>query len=409
MRRPIRLLSIFRKTLREQSRDLWVLALSLVAAPFFVVLYWLLFVGGSTAYGVLVLNADRGAVLADGTMFSAGDELVAGLEKVTYASGSPLLRVRRASDLESAKATLANRDAALLLVLPEDFSRGILAFREATSGGDGAPVGGSDGPSGPPAAPTVTFIGDLTSAAYAVSSVLTLATLDEYLQAATGQTRPVELAEEPLGASGVRTEFETYVPGLLILSVTLLIFLAAMTVAREVETGAVRRLRVTPMTSFDLLAGISLNQVLVGVTAVLLTFGTAYLFGFRSQGPLWVAILVGAVTTLSVVGLGLVVAAFSRGVTDAFVIGNFPLIFLMFFSGAIYPLPRTALFTLGGHAVAIYDFIPATHAVVALNKVLTLGAGLGQVAYELIALVALSAVYFAAGVWLFQRRHLRRS
>jgi ABC-2 type transport system permease protein len=81
----------------------------------------------------------------------------------------------------------------------------------------------------------------------------------------------------------------------------------------------------------------------------------------------------------------------------------------MFFSGAIYPLPRTALFTLGGHAVAIYDFIPATHAVVALNKVLTLGAGLGQVAYELIALVVLSAVYFAAGVWLFQRRHLRRS
>jgi len=398
---PVRLLSIFRKTLREQSRDLWLLALSLVAAPFFVVLYWLLFVGGSTAYGVLVLNADRGAALADGTVFSAGAELVAGLEKVTYASGSPLLRVRRASDLESAKATLANRDAALLLVLPEDFSEGILVARtRATPPGSPAPD--------PPAAPTVTFIGDLTSAAYAVSSVLTLATLDEYLRAATGQTRPVELAEEPLGASGVRTEFETYVPGLLILSVTLLIFLAAMTVAREVETGAVRRLRVTPMTSFDLLAGISLNQVLVGVTAVLLTFGTAYLFGFRSQGPLWVAVLVGAVTTLSVVGLGLVVAAFSRGVTDAFVIGNFPLIFLMFFSGAIYPLPRTALFTLGGHAVAIYDFIPATHAVVALNKVLTLGAGLGQVAYELIALVVLSAVYFAAGVWLFQRRHLRR-
>jgi len=394
----MRLLSIFRKTLREQSRDLWLLALTLVAAPVFVVLYWLLFIGGSTAYGVLVLNADRGAVLADGTVFSAGDELVAELGKVTYASGSPLLRVGRASDLESAKRTLANRDAALLLVLPEDFSRGILAFREATSGGGGAP-----------SAPTITFIGDLTSAAYAVSSVLTMATLDEYLQAATGQIRPVQLAEEPLGASGVRTEFETYVPGLLILSVTLLIFLAAMTVAREVETGALRRLRVTPMTSFDLLAGISLNQVLVGITGVLLTFGTAYLFGFRSQGPLWVAVLVGAVTTLSVVGLGLVVAAFSRGVTDAFVIGNFPLIFLMFFSGAIYPLPRTALFTLAGHNVAIYDFIPATHAVVALNKVLTLGAGLGQVAYELSALVVLSAVYFAAGVWLFQRRHLRRN
>lgn len=44
----------------------------------------------------------------------------------------------------------------------------------------------------------------------------------------------------------------------------------------------------------------------------------------------------------------------------------------------------------------------------ALNKIFTLGAGLGDVAFEMGALVLLSGLYFGLGVWLFQRMHLRR-
>jgi hypothetical protein len=65
------------------------------------------------------------------------------------------------------------------------------------------------------------------------------------------------------------------------------------------------------------------------------------------------------------------------------------------------------LFTIAGRAIGPYDILPPTHAVVALNKILTLGASLGDVAYELTALVVLSVLYFVAGAWLFQRMHLR--
>jgi ABC-2 type transport system permease protein len=119
-----------------------------------------------------------------------------------------------------------------------------------------------------------------------------------------------------------------------------------------------------------------------------------------------VAILVGAVTTFSIIGTGLVVACFSRTVTQAFLLANFPLALFMFFSSAVFPVPKVPLFTLGGRAIGLYDILPPTHAVVALNKVLTLGAGLGDVAYELAALLILSAAYFSLGVWLFQRTHL---
>ena len=65
------------------------------------------------------------------------------------------------------------------------------------------------------------------------------------------------------------------------------------------------------------------------------------------------------------------------------------------------------MFTIAGHGVSPYDFLPPTHAVAALNKILTLGAGLKDVTYELIALLLLSSLYFAIGVWCFRRVHLR--
>jgi ABC-2 type transport system permease protein len=210
-----------------------------------------------------------------------------------------------------------------------------------------------------------------------------------------------------LGASAARTEFENYVPGLLVLSVTLLMFQAAMTVAREVEGGTLRRLQLTRMTSFELLGGISAWLIVVAVAEVLLAFLTAWALGFRSQGAIWIAVAVGVVTSLSIIGVGLIIACFAKTVSQAFVIANFPWGLFAFLSGAIFPLPRATLFTIAGHAVGLTDILPPTHAVVALNKVLTLGAGLGDVVYELTALLTLSVAYFAAGVWLFKRAHLK--
>jgi len=124
-------------------------------------------------------------------------------------------------------------------------------------------------------------------------------------------------------------------------------------------------------------------------------------------GPVWVAMLVGAITSLSVIGVGLIVASFSKTVAQAFVIANFPLGVFMFFTGAIFPIPRMQLFQVGGFSIGLTDLLPPTHAVTALTKVMTLGAGLGDVLPELAALVFLSALYFGIGVGLFGRMHLR--
>ncbi len=385
--------SVFRKSMREQMRDIWLLSLILLAAPFFVFLYWMFFGSSLTGYEVLVLNKDTGASLPDGSTRAGGDRVVEAMKGLTY-SGKPILNVTPVAGRAEAEARLKNRDFAALVIIPEDFSRAVEAWRLEPGRASRR-------------ATSVVLVGDLTSPQYAVAAVMANTALDQYIWAAIGQKRLIEVSEEPLGVSAERTELETYVPGLLIFAVIMLIFPAAMAVAREVEKGTLRRMQLTRMTSLDFLGGVSALQVLIGAASVVLTFLAAWALGFRSQGPLWVAILVGAVTSLSIVGVGLLVACFSRSVTAAFVIANFPMMLLMFFSGAIFPIPRVSLFSIGGHAVGPYDLLPPTHAVVALNKVLAFGAGLGDVAFELAALLILSAVYFFAGVWLFKRTLLR--
>lgn len=389
----MRLYSVFIKNFREQKRDLWVLALSMAFAPLFVFIYYLITGGsGSTSYAVLVLNQDLPVALADGSELAAGDAVVEGLRALTYETGSPLLRVKLADDPAAAEKRLENCEAPLLLIIPPDLS----AVLAAAAAGERT------------ARTDFTLIGDLTNPYYTVAAVFAYSVADSYTLGYTAEHRPVGLVETPLGGSAARSEFEMYVPGLLIFAVIIMVFQAAMSIAREIEGGKLKRLGMTRMTAFDLLGGASAWLVLVALAELLLTFAVALLCGFRSEGQLWIALLVGVITSFSIIGAGLIVACFSRNVSQAFVIANFPLGLFMTLSGSIFPLPRAEIFNLFGRGFALYDLLPPTHAVNALNKVFTMGAGLAEVWFELAALALLSGLYFAVGVVLLQRMHLRR-
>lgn len=375
-----RFFAIFRKSLKEQLRSPWELVLILLIGPMFVLLYWLFLGGGSTSYTLLVLNQDS----------PAADALVQSLREIAYPDGQPVLKLRAVTSVSEAEGLLRNRDAAALLVIPPAFSARVAAYPAQISG------------------QPVVISGDLTNPTYAVAAVLATSAADEYVRTMTGQARPVAMVERPLGGSAARSEFEVYVPGLLVVAVVMMLFSAALRVTREVESGGFKRLALTHVTPLEYLAGVSAVQMLVGLSAVLMTFLSAVALGFRSQGPLWLAILVGGLSAFSVIGVGLMVAAFARTSTEAFIIANFPMVLLMFFSGGVFPLQRVPLFTLAGRAFALFDLLPQTHAVLALNKVLTLGAGLSEIAYELIMVFVLSLAYFGLGVWMFGKRAMQR-
>jgi ABC-2 type transport system permease protein len=386
----MKLWSVFRVSLREQLRSPWDLLLVLIFAPAFIIAYWSFMGGGSTYYPVLVINQDRGlCAVGDGTT-SCAEQAIAAMNLVSYKSGDALLRVTLVDNRLVAEQKLRDRDAAALVIFPPDFSQSIQAALQGQ----------------PPSGAPITFVGDLTNPYYSVAGIAANAVMDGYIQQATHQPRPLAYAEEPLGGSGTRSEFETYVPGLLIAAITLMMFSVAIAITHQLEAGVHRRLQITRMRAFDYMGGISLLYVLIAVVSLLLSFWTAQILGFRSQGPLWVAILICIITSFSVIGLGLITACFSGTSARAAIVVNFPLVLFLFFSGSVFPPVKVTLFTLGGHTFRIFDFMPHTHAVVALNKVLSLGAGLGEVAFELVAMTVLSVLYFMAGVWLFKHKHL---
>ncbi len=311
-----RFFAVFRKSLLEQVRSGWELALVLLTISAFVLVYWLFFGGGSTSYSLLVLNQDSGP---------HGAQLTQAIAGLAYPDSKPILRVKPASDRATAETQLRNRDAAALLVIPPGFSTRLDDFRAAGIPAEGEPI---------------ILSGDLTNPIYAVAAVLAGGVVEEYQREVTGQPRPVAVAEEPLGGSATRSEFETYIPGLLVVAVVMMLFTASVRVASEIERGGVRRLALTRVTSLEYLAGVSAVQMLVGFLAVLLAFVTAVALGFRSQGPLWLAVLVGGMSAFSVIGTGLIVAAFSKTTGQAFIIANFPMVLMMFFSGGVIPVQR---------------------------------------------------------------------
>jgi len=114
------------------------------------------------------------------------------------------------------------------------------------------------------------------------------------------------------------------------------------------------------------------------------------------------------VSILSVVAISLLVAGWMRTIYELLTVGVFPFFVLMFFSESMFPLPRLTLFHIAGRALYVNDILPTALTVKAFNKILNFGAGLGDIAFELTAMSVLTIIYFAAGIWLFRKRHLSR-
>jgi ABC-2 type transport system permease protein len=70
-------------------------------------------------------------------------------------------------------------------------------------------------------------------------------------------------------------------------------------------------------------------------------------------------------------------------------------------------MPTITLFTLGSYEIGLFDFIPATHGLLALQQVLIAGAGIAEVVFRVAAMTGLSLLYFVAGVVIFERMQMR--
>lgn len=380
---------VFIKSAREQIRDYWILILTLTFAPLFVFLYYLMSEVEETVYEVLFLNRDR-TVQFSGEDVNLGDTLVYYLQEYAGSQEDIYIEFKKARDRESGIKLLKEGDAHAMVVLPDNLSQSILG-----SGAMDEEI-------------VLELVGDITDVNYIVGAVWTEELINRFVMEASGIGLPFTWKETTLGYSGRRSYFELYVPGLMIFSIIMMMFTASATIVREPEAGTLERLKISKLPALSYLAGISLVQVIVGIISLLLTIVVAVLLGYEIfPGTLGYIFLIGMLTSLSMISFSLIVSAICRSVKDVAVIGTFPLLIMMFFTGAAFPLGGGRLFTLGDHTFYMNDILSPTWAVEALNKVLIRGVPAMDTYPEVMALIILTVVYFFIGVWAFRRRHMR--
>lgn len=384
----MKLRSVIRKSVIEQRRQFWIFFLTVSMAPFFVVVYHLINESSKPQYHLLVLNQDRG-LDTEGQHY--GELLIDGLGMVDTASLDLPLTITAVDDRAEALQKLKNKKADALVVLPQDFSQAVHGLIHGQGAGS----------------VQIELVGDLTNINYMVSAVWMDELVNEYVYQATQIPRPVRVVETSLGVSGERDEFDLYVPGILILSIIMLMFPASIALVTEVEHKTMVRLKLSRVGTLEFLTGVSVVQILIGIISVGLTLLVAVALGFEFSGSIPLFLFLVILTSVSIIAFSLIVAAYTRTVNEVLVVGNFPLFLFMFFTGAAFPIEGVALFSVGDYPITLQGLMSPTHAISGVNKVLILNMGWKDILPEIVALVTITVVYFCIGVIAFRRRHMR--
>ncbi|KRT55914.1 ABC transporter permease [endosymbiont of Ridgeia piscesae] len=211
------------------------------------------------------------------------------------------------------------------------------------------------------------------------------------------------LGDSPLQRQAVSGEEIRYVdwvvPGVLGMNVMFSsLFGIGFVIVRYRKNGVLKRLHATPLTAFEFLtAQVASRLLMILLVTSLVYTGTNLLVGFRMHGAYWLLFLILTAGTLSMISVGLLVAARFSSEEAANGILNLISWPMMLLSGV--------WFSLEGSDPLVQQFallLPLTHMLDAARAVMIDGAGFQDVLTEIVTLFGFSALFLAIGARSFR-------
>jgi len=207
-------------------------------------------------------------------------------------------------------------------------------------------------------------------------------------------------ARQPVSGAALRY-IDWLFPGILGMNMMFsCLFGVGYVVLRYRKSGFLKRLHATPLSAFEFLSAQVLSRLglILFVTAVLYC-GISAIIGFHNAGSTLLLILLAVIGALSMIALGLTVAA--RFSSEELVGGLLNLLTwpMMLLSGIWFSLegsPRWVQW--------VAHVFPLTHVLDAARAVMLDGAGIGQIAPHLLFLAATALGFLAFGAWSFRWR-----
>jgi ABC-2 type transport system permease protein len=385
----MKLLSIIIKSLKEQWRSFWILILTLSMGPFFIFVYYLIIETSKPHYDVAIINSDKGYNIRSAPV-NKGEEFIMFFTLSVKDSVNMPFSIIKADNKTDALQSLKNKKTDALVIIPENFSEQLV---KQQSGEKVIPA-------------EIRFYGDLTNVNYLLSALWANETMSSFIKVTTGSEDLIKISETGIGTSSNISDFDMIVPGILIVSVIMLMFTATIAFISEVENKTIIRLKLSRITTFEFISGITVVQVIVGIISILLTLLTASILGFEFHGSAAVFILIAVLTSISMIAFSLIIAALTKTANEVLIVGNFPLFLFMFFTGAAFPFRSEGLFSLFGYPVTLQGLMSPTHAISALNKIMIMQMKLSDIIPEIIALILLTIIYFLVGLILYRKKHM---
>lgn len=369
------------KSLKENLRNWKILVMTLLFAPFFLILMKLFYGGSAAVYKVGILNYDKG---------TSSIELTNTLKNYKGQAGSKMFKLTTISSSNELNSKIKEKELDIGISIPADYSQKLLNKA-------------SNNPS------TITFYGSTSNYNYTIAAVIADDIIKKQGLKAVKATLPANVSETFVEKTQALNAFDSYVPGLLSLSVLMILFTASASIVNENDKKTIIRLKLSKLGAFNFLTGQCIVQAIVSVAATILSYCTALVLGYKSSGGFGVILIVAIISSLSMVAISLLVASFLNTIFDVLTIGCFPFFIMMFFSGCMFPLPKVNLLTIGSHTFGITDVLPLTHTVNAFNKILNNGAGIYDVGFDIFMIALLTIIYFILGLVLYNKRKFSKA
>ncbi|MBP7733582.1 MAG: ABC transporter permease [Caldisericia bacterium] len=394
---------ICKKDLTEFPRDKMRLVVFLIMPIFMMILTGFIFPNQSSIKDIPIgiVNSDP----------KVGNQLKEALSNIEMTKGNKAFIVKEYKTVDQVKEAIKKQDVNGALIIPEDFSNVITSSKQAK-------ITIIEDQSSPQISKTTTSVlskvVEMFGQKIGSQKVETLLSRnsqsgkpDTSIQQmptsgqsdASSYITPISVEVKGL-IEGETNYFDFVAPGIIAMIVlTAVLTGLAASVSVEREHGTLDGILIAPISRLSIIMGKALSQSVRGlIQGALVLLLAMVLFGVHINGSLFLVTFILILGIFSFVGLGILVSASAAQQESAMQVLSMVQFPMLFLSGVFFPIQQMPAFM-----QVISKCVPLTYAVDALRKVMILGAGIGDVAKELVILVLFGAVTLIIAVPLFKK------
>ena len=186
-------------------------------------------------------------------------------------------------------------------------------------------------------------------------------------------------------------------PGVVLFGFAMLSLTSGMMLAKDRDTGFVTRLLTAPLRARDFVIGYSLPYIPVTVLQIIVIYGIGWLLGMEINGNAGMLFLILFVMSVGYIALGMILGTvFSyKTVSIAWIAVNL----LTIFGGAWFPLE-----IIGGPIQSSMNVLPFAHAIDSTRDIMLSGAGVGEIAMDILWVTGYTVAFIVLGISFFKRR-----